>query len=137
MSRDERVAAATTELAKAFDAEAHLLCSDSKPKVVELAEAALSMNVTKTSGNETRNAIRDLEKIARRFEIPIERIHRRNGKENHAIERVIDPLGAGLIVTHYRPGTIFGGLFPHNAMPKPADARCDLLVLGGNHEPIF
>lgn len=134
-SENERVAATTTEFAKALNVQAHLLCSESKSKVVELAEAALSLQITKVSGDDEKEVVRDLSELARKFDIPNTRIHLDRGNEDDVIERIVDPLGVGLIITHGRPRTTFGGLFAHHDVPDIGDAQCDLVVLGDDDEP--
>jgi len=124
------VAAATTELAKALNVQAHLLCCDGKSGLLEKAEAAMALQITKVGDRADGSVVRELFDLASYFEVPNTRIHLDRGSEDDIIGRIVEPLGIGMVVAHARPRDAFGGLFTRHELPDIARSPCDLLVLG-------
>lgn len=129
------VAATTTELAKALNVQAHLLCCDGKSALLEKAEAAMALQITKVGDRQDGSVVRELFDLASYFEVPNTRIHLDRGDQDDIIERIVDPLGVGMVVAHARPRDSFGGLFTRHELPDIVRSPCDLLVLGENELP--
>jgi hypothetical protein len=129
-AENANVASATTELAKALNVQAHLLCCDGKSGVLEMAEAAMALQITRVTEGEDRDVVRELFDLASHFEVPNTRIHLDRGSEDEIIERIVDPLGVGMVVAHARPRNTFGGLITRHNVPDITNSQCDLLVLG-------
>ncbi|HMB72387.1 MAG TPA: universal stress protein [Gammaproteobacteria bacterium] len=127
---NERVARETARLARSLNAQAHLLCCDSKRESLELAEAAIAQQITKVAEHEESETVREIYELASRHQIPNTRIHIDNANEADVIERILEPLGVGLVVACSRSRSILGGLFKREKIPDVPNAACDLLVLG-------
>jgi len=126
----ERVVSQSARFAGRFDTNLHIVTCVSQSPALAVAKEALAPSGHSIAQQREDRVVRRLYDLARSYAIPAPHVQLLRGNVHDEIERLLDPLEIGVVVTSGRPQRRFGGLIKRPRALDLSGLQCDLLILG-------